>query len=56
MRRTEFAIDQIERAELYVVQATELDLENAAHRLALEQLRAEMRAVRLLLRRPQAIM
>jgi len=40
LRRTELAIDQLERAALYVVQAAELDLESPAHSRALRRLPA----------------
>lgn len=52
LRRTELALRQLERAELYVVSAIELDLHDRERRLALHRLRCEVLAVCDVLRRP----
>jgi hypothetical protein len=52
MRRTELAIRQLERAELYVVSAIELNLARWDQRQALHDLRCRVLEVRDLLRRP----
>lgn len=49
------AADQLERAELYVVAAGQLELTDREVRRALESLRAEVRAVRDLLLRPRVM-
>ena len=54
-RRAELAVRQLERAELYVVSAINLDLERWEHRQALHQLRCEVLAVIDLLRRPRSL-
>jgi hypothetical protein len=55
LRRTELAIRQLERAELYVVAAINLELSNLEHRRALHQLHGELLAVHELLRKPHMI-
>jgi hypothetical protein len=52
MRKTELAIRQLERAELYVVSAINLELANPALRRALHELRGGLLAVHELLRKP----
>ncbi len=52
LRNSELAIRQLERAELYVFSAINLDLHDPAVRRALDQLRGELFAVHELLRRP----
>lgn len=55
LRRTELAIRQLERAELYVVAAINLELSNLEHRRALHRLRGELLAVHELLRKPHML-
>ncbi len=55
LRKTELALRQLERAELYVVSAIDLELEDRERRLALHQLRCEVLAVCNLLRRPRPL-
>jgi hypothetical protein len=55
LRRTELALRQLERAELYVVSAIELNLRDPDRRLALHQLRCEVLAVCDQLRRPRPL-
>ena len=52
LARLEASIQQLERAELYVVSAIELDLHDRERRLALHRLRCEVLAVCDVLRRP----
>jgi hypothetical protein len=52
LRKAEMAIRQLERAELYIVSAINLELANPALRRALHQLRGELLAVHELLRKP----
>jgi hypothetical protein len=55
LRNVEMAIRQLERAELYVVSAINLELSVWEHRQALHDLRCQVLAVRDLLRRPQPL-
>ena len=55
LARVEAAIQQLERAELYVVSAIELDLHDRERRLALHRLRCEVLAVCDMLRRPMPL-
>ncbi|HXM54855.1 MAG TPA: hypothetical protein VOB72_05655 [Candidatus Dormibacteraeota bacterium] len=52
LRKTESAIRQLERAELYVVSAITLELANPALRKALHLLHGQLLEVHDLLRRP----
>jgi hypothetical protein len=52
LRRAEMAVRQLERAELYVVSAINLDLSRWEHRQALHDLRCQLLEVRDLIRRP----
>jgi hypothetical protein len=52
LRKARLAIDQLERAELYVVAAINLELENPTLRRALHLLRGELLAVQELLHKP----
>jgi hypothetical protein len=51
-RRLEAAIDQLERAELYVEAALDLELADPRHRRVLESLRANVALARRCLKRP----
>jgi hypothetical protein len=51
LRKRQLATDQLERAELYIVAAINLELENPALRRALHRLRGELLAVHELLRK-----
>ena len=55
LRRTELAVRQLERAELYVVSAINLDLPSWEQRQALHNLRCELLEVCSLLRRPRPL-
>ena len=55
LRKTELAIRQLERAELYVVSAINLDLERWEVRQALHDLRCQVLEVCDLLRRPRPV-
>lgn len=55
LRSVELAVRQLERAELYVVSAINLELTAWEHRQALHDLRCQVLAVRDLLRRPQPL-
>lgn len=55
LRRTELAIRQLERAELYVVAAINLELSTLEHRRALHELHGELLAVHELLRKPHML-
>ena len=54
-RKVEMAIRQLERAELYVLSAIDLELTAWEHRRALHDLRCEVLAVCDLLRQPKRI-
>ncbi|HEY4025135.1 MAG TPA: hypothetical protein VGO86_01795 [Candidatus Dormibacteraeota bacterium] len=55
LRKVELAIRQLERAELYVVSAINLELSSWEHRQALLDLRCSVLAASQLLRRPQPL-
>jgi hypothetical protein len=55
MRKAELAVRQLERAELYVVSAINLELATWEHSHALHRLRCEVLAVRDLLRQPRPL-
>ena len=55
LRRTELAVRQLERAELYVVSAIELDVPGWEHRRALHDLRCQLLEVCSMLRRPRPL-
>ncbi len=55
LAKIELALRQLERAELYVVSAIELQLESREQRRALDDLRRELLAARDLLRRPRPL-
>ena len=55
LRALELAVRQLERAELYVVSAINMDLPAWEHRQALHDLRCQVLAVRDLLRRPRPL-
>jgi hypothetical protein len=52
VRKLEIALEQLERAELYVSAAIEVDLADARRRRQLEDLYANLRATRRSLSRP----
>jgi hypothetical protein len=52
LRKTELATDQLERAELYIVSAINLELANPALRRALQLLHGDLLEVHQLLRKP----
>ncbi len=55
LRKIEMAVRQLERAELYVVSAINLELERYEHRRALHRLRCDLLAVCDTLRRPHPL-
>ena len=55
LSKIEMAIRQLERAELYVLSAIDLELADWEHRRALHDLRCEVLAVCDLLRQPKRI-
>jgi hypothetical protein len=55
LHKLETALQQLERAELYVVAALDLELEDPFRRRLLEDLRSEVAAVRRSLARPRVI-
>ena len=55
LRKTEMAVRQLERAELYVVSAINLDLASWERRQALHDLRCQILDVCDLLRRPRPL-
>jgi hypothetical protein len=55
LRKVEMAVRQLERAELYVVSAINLDLDSWEHRQALHDLRCHVLEVSDLIRRPRPL-
>ncbi len=53
--KVEAALDQLERAELYIVAAIELDFSDPYRRRLLDDLRAQVVAVRRSLARPRVV-
>jgi hypothetical protein len=55
LRKLEVALDQLERAELYIVAAMNLDLADPRQRRELEDLRGSVAATRRSLARPRVV-